>query len=63
MKCMAMRLEEQVHDLEDVRYLLRHLGITTYQAAFEVIQKYYPLERFPQKTLYVLEDLLQSQDS
>ncbi len=33
-------------------YLLRHIGIRNYDAALKVITKYYPLERFPQKTLY-----------
>ena len=43
----------------DVRYLLRHIGVTSYDEALEIIAKYYPVERFPQKTLYVLEELLE----
>jgi len=58
MKCLAMRLGEEFHDLEDVRYLLRHLDLQSYSKACEAIQKYYPLDRFPQKTLYVLEEIL-----
>lgn len=58
MKCMAMRLGEEFQDLDDVRYLLRNLGITSYDKALAVISKYYPLDKFPQKTLYVLEELL-----
>ena len=58
MKCLAMRIGEEFHDEEDIRYLLRHLNISTYDAAIKVISRYYPLERFPQKTLYALEDLL-----
>jgi hypothetical protein len=27
--------------------------------ALDVITRYYPLEKFPQKTLYALEELLQ----
>ena len=60
MKCLAMRLGEDFHDLDDVRYLLRNLGIESYEQATKVIGKFYPLERFPQKTLYVLEELLSS---
>lgn len=60
MKCLAMRIGEEFHDLDDVRFLLRRLGIVDYQAALATITRYYPLERFPQKTLYVLEDLLAS---
>jgi hypothetical protein len=58
MKCLAMRIGEEFHDEDDIRYLLRHLDITTYEAAVEVITRYYPLEGFPQKTLYALEELL-----
>lgn len=58
MKCLAMRIGEEFRDLEDVRYLLRHLGVESYQAACSIITRYYPLERFPQKTLYALEELL-----
>lgn len=58
MKCLAMRLGEEFQDLSDVRYLLRHLGISSYPKALELISGYYPLEQFPQKTLYILEELL-----
>jgi hypothetical protein len=59
MKCLAMRLGTEFHDEEDVRYLLRHLDIRSYDKARAVITKYFPLERFPQKTLYALQELLQ----
>jgi hypothetical protein len=58
MKCLAMRIGEEFHDEDDIRYLLRHLDIRTYEAAVEIITRYYPLEQFPQKTLYALEELL-----
>lgn len=58
MKCLAMRIGQEFHDEDDIRYLLRHLNISTYDAAIEVITPFYPLERFPQKTLYALQDLL-----
>jgi hypothetical protein len=58
MKCLSMRLGEEFHDLEDVRYLLRHLDIQKYADALAIISKYYPLERFPQKTLYALAELI-----
>jgi hypothetical protein len=58
MKCLAMRIGPEFHDEDDVRYLLRLLEITSYQNAVAVISKYYPLERFPQKTLYALEEIL-----
>ena len=60
MKCLAMRIGEEFRDLEDVRYLLRNLGVESYEEACGTIARYYPLERFPQKTLYALEELLTS---
>lgn len=58
MKCLAMRIGAEFHDEADVRYLLRHLDIDSYDRALAVITKYYPVERFPQKTLYALEEIL-----
>lgn len=58
MKCLAMRIGEEFHDESDIRYLLRHLNLHSYEAALQVITRFYPLERFPQKTLYALENLL-----
>jgi hypothetical protein len=58
MKCLAMRIGAEFHDEEDVRFLLRLLDVRSYGRALEIIRKYYPLERFPQKALYALEELL-----
>ncbi len=58
MKCLAMRSGAEFHDEEDVRYLLRHLDIRSLEQALAILTKYYPLERFPQKTLHALEELL-----
>ena len=62
MKCLAMRLGEGFHDEDDVRFLLRYLNLTDYREALEVVARYYPRERFPQKTLYALEEMLGPQD-
>jgi hypothetical protein len=58
MKCLAVRIGEEFHDEDDVRYLLRHLDIVSFDVALGVITKYWPLERFAQKTLFALEALL-----
>ncbi len=58
MKSLAMRIGAEFHDEEDVRFLLRLLEVRSYEHALQIITKYYPLERLPQKTLYALEDLL-----
>jgi len=58
MKCLAMRIGAEFHDEDDIRYLLRLLEVRNYEQAVAIITKYYPLERFPQKTLYALAELL-----
>jgi hypothetical protein len=58
MKCLAMRIGEEFHDEDDIRFLLRLLDVRTYDKALEIVTRYYPLERFPQKTLYALAELL-----
>ncbi len=58
MKCLAMRIGAEFHDEEDVRFLLRLLDVRSYDQALEIVSKYYPPERFPQKALYALEELL-----
>lgn len=58
MKCLAMRIGEEFQDVDDVRYLIRFLNIKTYQEAIKIITQYYSLKRFPQKTLYALEEIL-----
>lgn len=58
MKCLSLRIGAEFHDEDDIRYLLRHLNIATYEQAVQVISRFYPLERFPQKTLYALGELL-----
>ena len=58
MKCLSLRIGAEFHDEDDVRYLLRHLNIGGYNEAVAAITRFYPLERFPQKTLYALGELL-----
>ena len=58
MKCLAMRIGEEFQDLDDIKYLLRNLGLNKYKKTLEIIGKYYPIESFPPETLYALEELL-----
>jgi hypothetical protein len=58
MKCLALRIGAEFHDEDDVRFLLRLLEVRAYESALAIITKYYPLERFAQKTLYALAELL-----
>ena len=58
MKCLAMRLGKEFYDEQDIRFLLRYLNLTSYDSALSIICRYYPLDKFPQKTLYALEEIL-----
>ncbi len=60
MKCAAMRLGEEFHDLDDVRYLLRYLNIATAEEALAVVSRYFGEDRLPVKTRLALEELLGS---
>lgn len=59
MKCLAVRLSPEFHDEADVRFLLRYLNLETYSAALEILERFYPIERLPQKTLNALEEILE----
>jgi len=59
MKCLAMRIGEEFHDIDDIRYLIRYLNLKAYSEAIAMITRFYPLKRFPQKTLYALEEIFE----
>lgn len=58
MKCAAMRLGEEFHDLDDVRYLLRHLNVTTADEVLDIVTDYFDEDQLPPKTRLALEELL-----
>lgn len=58
MKCAAMRLGEEFHDLDDVRFLIRYLNIATAAAALAVVTQYFDEGQIPPKTRLALEELL-----
>ena len=58
MKCAAMRLGEEFHDLDDVRYLLRYLNVASVDEAVEIVTRYFDEDQIPAKTRYVLGELL-----
>ena len=58
MKCAAMRLGEEFHDLDDVRYLLRYLNIASATEALDVVTKYFDEAQLPPKARRALEELL-----
>jgi hypothetical protein len=60
MKCAAMRIGEEFHDLDDVRYLLRHLNVSSLDQALEIVGRFFDENRLLAKTRLALEELLSS---
>ncbi len=58
LKCMAMRVGEEFQDVDDIRYLLRHLDIRTSEAALAVVAQYFDESQVPVKTRLALEEML-----
>ena len=58
MKCAATRLGEEFHDLDDVRYLLRYLNVSTLEEALAIVLRYFDEEHILPKTRLALEELL-----
>jgi hypothetical protein len=58
MKCASMRLAEEFRDVDDVRYLLRYLNITSVDQALEIVTQYVDEDRLMPKTWLALEELL-----
>jgi hypothetical protein len=62
MRCLAMRIGEEFRDRQDVAVLLRALELRRVEDAEAVLARYYPLDRYPVRTRYVLEELLADSD-
>lgn len=60
MKCVALRLGEEFHDLDAVRFLLRYLDISTVEEALAVVMRYFDERHLQPKTRLALEELLEA---
>jgi hypothetical protein len=58
MKCAALRLGEEFHDLDDVRFLLRYLNVSRVDEALAIVTQYYDASQLLPKTRLILEELL-----
>jgi len=56
MKCISARFDS--HDLDDTKFLLKHLGVRSVEEASRIIEPYYPRKVIPAKTQFLLEELL-----
>lgn len=62
MKCMAARLggtTGEASDVADIVFLIRHLRLTSAPAVLEIVAQYYPANRIPVKTQYLVEGLFE----
>ena len=55
MKCMAARAGESSRDMEDVKFLIRHLHLDSAAEALLLVEAYYPASRITVKTRYFVE--------
>lgn len=58
LKCASMRLGAEFHDLDDVRYLLRTLDVSSVDEALEIVTRYFDESLLLPKTRLALEELL-----
>ncbi len=62
MKCMAARLggtTEEPSDVADIVFLIRHLKFKSAKEVLGVVGQYYPANRIPVKTQYLVEGLFE----
>jgi hypothetical protein len=60
MKCMASRIgstKDEPSDVADIVFLLRHLKLKSAPEALDLVGQYYPANRIPVKTQYLVEGL------
>jgi hypothetical protein len=56
MKCISARFDS--FDRDDVQFLTKYLKLKTPEQVFEIISKYYPREKVPPKTQFLIEEIL-----
>jgi hypothetical protein len=62
MKCMAARIagtSGELSDVNDIVFLVRRLGIKTAAQVLDLVARYYPENRIPVKTQYLVEGLFE----
>ncbi len=56
MKCISARFD--TNDREDVEFLLKYLRLKQPGQVFKIIENYYPKNRIPAKTKFLIEEIL-----
>ena len=62
MKCMAARIggtADEPSDVADIIFLVRHLKLKSAKEVLDLVGQYYPVNRIPVKTQYLVEGLFE----
>jgi hypothetical protein len=62
MKCMAARMggaNAEPSDISDIIFLIRHLRLTSAKEVLDLVTQYYPPNRIPVKTQFLIEGLFE----
>ena len=62
MKCMAARIggtTDEPSDIADIAFLIRHLKLKSAKDVLDLVGQYYPANRIPVKTQYLVEGLFE----
>jgi hypothetical protein len=60
MKCLAARSGEGTLDVDrqDIQTLVQHLELRTADEVLDVVEKFYPIERIPPKTQFMVHEVI-----
>jgi hypothetical protein len=59
MKCMSMRIGKDETDVQDVRFLMRHLDLNDADAVLSLVEKYYPRDQIQPRTRFAILEICQ----
>lgn len=59
MKCMASRADS--HDLNDIKALIKHLGLDAADDVLNIISSYFPSRQIPVKIQFIVDEIFQEQ--
>ena len=56
MKAVSCRMDNE-YELNDIKFLIKHIGITSVDQALAIISNYFPASRIKPKTQYMLMEI------
>ena len=58
LKCIDIRVSKEAKDVDDVRKIIKHLNFKTPDEVFNLLEKFYPINRLQPKTMYIIEEIV-----